>query len=310
MCYKYQFKNRLFITSFSDLEKILGVKKESIAIAFEKVNKSYVEKKIKKKDSSFRILHVPRYDLKKIQKSIYLKLLKKIHLPSCAHGGISNRSIITNAQCHIGKDWVVNIDIKKFFDNVHYPHILEVFKSLGCSENVAKILTRLTTYKRSLPQGAITSPCLSNLVLFNLDKRFVLLCAKNGLMYTRYFDDITISGNKRVISERMKKAYTEIIKTEGYAINYKKSWKFFNKDEDQIVNGLLVNNGLKPNKDFMITLEKYINELLEFGLEKINNDSFFKEKASILGKIRYLQQFDTTKARELMNRFNLINWGF
>lgn len=307
---KYQFKNRLSITSFLDLEKILGVEKESIMSAFKRVNKSYIEKKIKKKDSSFRTLHIPRYYLKKIQKGIYLKLLKKIHLPPCAHGGIPNKSIITNAKCHINKDWVANIDIKKFFDNVHYPHIFEAFKSLGCSENIAKILTRLTTYKRSLPQGAITSPYLSNLVLFNLDKRFVLLCAKNGLMYTRYFDDITISGNKRVVNEEIKKAYIEIIETEGYTINYKKSWKFSNKDEDQIVNGLLVNNGLKPNKKFMTTLEKYINELFKFGLEKINNDSFFKEKESILGKIRFLQQFDTIKAKKLMNRFNLINWGF
>mgnify|MGYP001183479469 CR=1 FL=1 len=307
---KYQFKNQLSIKSLPDLESILKIEKESIMTASREVNKSYIEKKIKKKDLSFRTLHIPRYYLKKIQKSIYLKLLKKIHLPSCAHGGVPDKSIITNAKCHIGKDWVANIDIKKFFDNIHYPHILEAFKSLGCSENIAKILTRLTTYKRSLPQGAITSPYLSNLVLSNLDKRFVMLCKNNGLIYTRYFDDITISGSKRVIGEKMKKAYTEIIETEGYKINYKKSWKFSNKDEDQIVNGLLVNNGLRPNKEFMATLEKYVNELFEFGLIKINNDGFFKEKESVLGKIRFLQQFDTVKAKELISKFNLINWGF
>lgn len=297
------------INSLAGLERILETDKKDILRALRWAKNGYKEIMIKKKDLSPRILSIPKDFLKDIQNRIYYKILQKILLPPCVHGGVKKRSIITNARCHTGKEYVVNLDIDNFFDNVHYSRILEVFKGLHCNEKISKVLTRLVTHNYCLPQGAPTSPYLSNLVLFNLDKRFVMFCRLKGMMYTRYFDDITISGGKCVNDEKIKLEYWDIIESEGYKVNYKKT-KFYHKSEEQLVNGIIVNKGLRPTDKFVENLEKYVNGLYKFGLSILTEECFFKEKDSIMGKIKFLNILDKAKAVELKRKLDLVKWGF
>jgi len=307
---KYKFTKKLNIDSIDKLAEKIDTRKEDIINIFKNIKTAYVPRNIKKKNGSSRALLVPKKFLKNIQRKIYKNLLINISLPKCAHGAIKERSIITNASCHTKKEWVINLDIEKFFNNAHYSRILEVFKGLGCTNEVSKILTGLTTYNYYLPQGAPTSPYLSNLILMNLDRSFVFLCKKNGLFYTRYFDDITISGNKRTNNEIMKKQYWDIIKREGYRINPKKIC-ISHKNEKQKVNNILVNKQkLRLDDDFIKDLENSINGLIKFGLGFLNEKCFFKEKESLLGKIKFLGIFNKNKSKELEKKLSSIKWHF
>lgn len=307
---KYKFTKKLNINSIDKLAEKINVRKEIIMNAFKGSGSAYILKDIKKKDGSYRTLLIPKNFLKNIQNKIYRDLLINIPLPKCVHGGVKGHSIITNATCHTKKEWVINLDIEKFFDNAHYSRILEVFNGLGCTYKVSEILTGLTTYNHCLPQGAPTSPYLSNLILINLDRSFVFLCKNNGLFYTRYFDDITISGGKRANNEIMKEQYWDIIKREGYKINPRKIC-ISHKNEKQKVNGILVNKQkLRLGDSFIKSLENDISGLIKFGLGFLDEKCFFKEKESLLGKIKFLSIFNKDKSKEIEKRLSLIKWNF
>ena len=125
-------------------------------------------------------------------------------LHDACHGFVPGRSTVTNARPHVGAALVVKLDIRDFFPTVHYRRVVGLFEHLGYSNDVAKTLAGLTTYRPKLPsgevlwpgvlpQGAPTSPALANLVCRRLDRRLDRLAAKYKAKYTRYADDLTFS---------------------------------------------------------------------------------------------------------------------
>jgi RNA-directed DNA polymerase len=134
--------------------------------------------------------------------------------------------------------------------------IRDIFIALGCSSDAADTLTHFTTFNRELPQGAPTSPVLSNFVLHPFDERVRNLCRIKRFSYSRYFDDVAISGDVNPSSTCQK--IVEICSNLGFRINTKDPRKFriTNKDQDQIVTGLIVNNNkLKVSLSFLAKLE-------------------------------------------------------
>src|SRR5262249_29867281 len=147
------------------------------------------------------------------QKWILRNIVEKLPVDEPAHGFVPGRSILTNAQPHAGKAFVVNLDLRDFFPSIAFPRVRSVFQRAGYSPAVATILALLctecprkvvtydgatyhvATSPRGLPQGACTSPSLSNLVARRLDRRLSGLARRMGLTYTRYADDLTFSGD-------------------------------------------------------------------------------------------------------------------
>lgn len=264
----------------------------------------YMEIPLKKKDGTPRPIRAPKEKLKLIQRAILKNIFSDIKLPPCCYGFSKNKSIIENAKAHSENDYLLNLDIQDFFPSVHYTKVQQIFVDIEVSSEVADILCGLTTYEHRLPQGAPTSPFLASFALSNLDYRLMKLAKSNYLTYTRYFDDISFSGNKRVIV--LEKDIMRIIKEEGYKVKISKR-KLFNKGETKEVNGIFI----RDKKLFLGNTEgllDYVSDLRKNGLSKLKTDNPEKERQSLKGKISFLKQVDVNQGTEAENIFTSIVW--
>lgn len=202
----------------------------------------YREFKLKKRSGGMRSIRAPYPSLLEVQKWINEAILKSVTLPNCVTGFREGYSILDNAKMHCKRDEVLKIDLKDFFPSIGFSRVMKVFLGFGYPLNVAFTLSRLCTLDDQLPQGAATSPSLSNVICADMDRRFVKLCKTKRLRYTRYADDITISGKK--IPEGIKRLFFEIIHSEGFTVNEKKV-RFLSKNDRKIVTGLDITTG-KP----------------------------------------------------------------
>ena len=163
--------------------------------------------KLPKASGGERLIESPNKKISAIQHQL-LSVLEEAYKPHpCAYGYISKRSAFKNACQHMGKKLVLNIDLKDFFPSIHFGRIKGIFqhKPFELPPNIASILANICCYKGHLPQGAPTSPILSNLVSAKMDKQFFNFARSKRCTYTRYADDITFSFTckKRYIPKEM-----------------------------------------------------------------------------------------------------------
>lgn len=170
------------------------------------------------------------------------RLLQRIELDNSIHGGRRGRSYLTNALPHIGKPAIIELDIRDFFPKVTDRRVYEVFtRRLGCTSEVARYLTSLTTLHGALPQGSPTSTILASIVIEPLTERLAGLARAHNGDYSQYVDDITISGPKHIA--QLCPLVEKIVKNEGFAVNVSKTKIRYQSDE-QIVTGVRVNKGI------------------------------------------------------------------
>jgi retron-type reverse transcriptase len=204
---------------------------------------SYHRYTIPKRNGGLRAICAPEAGLKKIQRRILRRLLKALKSHPCATGFEAGRSIVTNANAHVGAAVVLRMDIKNFFTSTRKSRIRRFFSSLGWNRLTARLLTQLCTYEGSLPQGAPTSPRLSNLVNYRLDIRLAGVAEKLGAAYTRYADDITFSfktDRPLVVSKAIRQ--TKLVLADyDYKIHHKLKLSIRRKYQQQKVTGLVVN---------------------------------------------------------------------
>ncbi|EPI4743461.1 retron Ec67 family RNA-directed DNA polymerase/endonuclease [Klebsiella oxytoca] len=237
---------------------------------------NYKSFNIIKKSGGIRTINAPIDELKSIQKKLSTVLQdcqKTINileghrthdkkLVTIAHGFIKGKSIITNAEPHRNRKFVLNIDLQDFFDSIHYGRIYGFLvnnKHFKLNENIARAITNLACHDGKLPQGAPTSPIISNLIAGILDIRLAALAYKHKLHYTRYADDITLSTNLNefpssiayidnahvVIGNKLRTS----IEKQGFSINHQKSRLQF-KNSRQDVTGLIVNKKINVKNEY------------------------------------------------------------
>lgn len=267
---------------------------------------SYSYRKIlrMKKDDGVRTIYAPSDELKNVQRCILDKILIYEKLPDCVYGIGKDKGIIENAQKHVQGAYLLNLDIQNFFPSVHWKRVEQIYKEIGCADEVGRTLCRFSTLNHGLPQGAPTSPYLANLALHNLDYRLYSLCKKNRLTYTRYFDDISVSGNIRV--KTLEKTFIQIISEEGYKTKPSKR-KLFGPEQNKEITGILISDGrLSIVKEGEI--RKYIIALKQNGFGALASDNIEKEKRSLLGKIMFLKQVNPAQATTMEKLFQEIEW--
>ena len=223
--------------------------------AYSKFNKSrYASFKIpKKKKGEFRTIDAPNPTLKGMQRALNY-VLQVIYTPSQAAMGFTpGRSIVTGAQVHIGQKFVYNIDLENFFPSIKSGRVFARMQSkpFSCSKEVASLIADLCCYENSfgkvLPQGAPSSPTLTNIICDRLDVKLSHLAKAYGLRYTRYADDITFSGMSNMFAENGNfcKSLRNIIENEEhFKINTQKT-RLCHRGIRQEVTGITVND--KPN---------------------------------------------------------------
>lgn len=296
-------KNRslesLNIKTFKHLSLQLGIREEILKNISINIEKHYKKECIlvKKKE---RLIYKSDEKLKKIQQAINRKLLTRIKLPEAVHSYIKGKSHITSVEAHIKKNFIVKLDIKDFYPSIHYKKVYRIFINLGCSPSIASILTKLTTCQGSLVLGFPTSPTLSNLYLrdVNFDERIQNLCNQHNLTYTRYGDDLQISGTKKV--QNFKKLLCEIIKQSGLIPNYIKSKPPLPSSSRQEILGIVVNQKKNISKDKYRILRAKIN-----SFKKVPRNELLRKK--ILGKINYVKQLNPERGEKLLALFKKVS---
>jgi hypothetical protein len=190
-----------------DVLHLLGVTEEELTVLLRPgagPGCAYVAFEIPKATGGVRVLHAPREPLKRIQRTILRDILATLEAHPAAHGFVSGRSTVTNAKPHVGARIVVKMDLVDFFPTIHFGRLAGLLEHYGAGREAAKALAAIVTYRSKLvdgrvawpsvlPQGAPTSPALSNLVCRRMDARLSALATKVGATYTRYADDLTFS---------------------------------------------------------------------------------------------------------------------
>jgi retron-type reverse transcriptase len=194
---------------------------------------------ISKRDKTSRILHIPEYNLMRIQKRILSEILSYAKLPACATAYQAGANPRAGTAPHVGKPVLLKMDISNFFDSITFQMVLSrAFPSQYFPKPVGVLLAKLCCYCSRLPQGAPTSPALSNIVMAPFDEYMFSYCKKRGIAYTRYCDDMSFSGNFKPgpLIEKVRR----FLNAMGFAVNEKKT-KVLRQGQRQTVTGIVVN---------------------------------------------------------------------
>ncbi len=243
--------------------------------------------KLPKKTGGFREISAPLPLLKDAQRWVLENILYLPEVTEQAHGFVPGRSILTNALPHVGHTLVVNMDLQNFFPTVTYRRVKGFFRELGYSEKIATVLGLLCTEpetdqitadgktyyvhtgKRALPQGAASSPQLTNLICRRLDARLSGVAKKFGLTYTRYADDLTFSGDDAQhgsIVGKLLWQVKQIIKDEGFIVHPDKT-QIMHKGARREVTGIIVNEKASLPRKKLRQFRAVIHQIEQNGPE-------------------------------------------
>lgn len=243
----------------------------------------YVIYEFRKKRGGVRRVFAPNADLMRVQRKLnrVLQHLYSSCKPECVHGftkmnvgSKTSTNIVANAQVHVGKRAVLNLDLVDFFPSIPARKVKEVFlaEPFGFSEDIAVALALLTTYRGFIPQGAPTSPVLSNFVCRGLDAALLEWSQKNGANYTRYADDLTFSGDAVFTLEQLFEI-REIILGKGFRVNEKKSRQRL-QGKRQTVTGLTVNEKVNVDRRYLKRVRAMLHDLERSGVKQAANRHF------------------------------------
>ena len=272
-------------------------------------NASYREFSIPKANGGKRSIEAPNEYLLYIQKKLnsYLQDVYYKIKPDSAYGFVQSsqgeahpRTIITNAQNHLGKSHVLNIDLRDFFHSISAIKVRELFieAPFNFNEDLATCLALICCWKKRLPMGAPTSPVVSNLICLGLDKQLIALAKGHKLVYTRYADDLTFSS-ELFISEEIILEIKKIISENEFMINERK-FRLQSKFRKQTVTGIKVNQKSNVDRDYIRNVRAIINDIKWNGLERAAIKHYKIKEAdeklrstfllSLRGKINFIGQ--------------------
>ncbi|GEO03351.1 hypothetical protein AAE02nite_10150 [Adhaeribacter aerolatus] len=223
-----------------------------LAYYFVHRDERYLSFEIPKKSGGVRQITAPDPFLKKVQRRLNFILEVLFRPKAAAHGFVTGRSIVTNAKVHVGKNYVYNVDLKDFFPTIHYGRIKAVLQlnSFRMKPDFAHIIAHLCCYKGILPQGAPTSPIITNITCQQLDKNLVDYAKLNSCYYTRYADDITFSADKNVFKDKFHENLKLHLEAAGFKLNDKKTRKQ-KRTQRQEVTGIIVNEKLNLQRTYI-----------------------------------------------------------
>lgn len=257
------------------------------------IDKHYEYLEIPKKDGTKRKLLVPDYLLKTIQKNILHHILYGINISTYVTSYRKGENMVSNARPHLKQPMILKLDIKDFFNHITFEQVKKnVFKEEYFPEAISTLLTVLCCYHGKLPQGAPTSPMISNIILKEFDEIVGTWCKERNIVYTRYSDDLTFSGTfeKQEIIMLVKQQLNQF----GFRLNTKKT-RLLTSQNRQIVTGIVVNEHLQVPRKYRKELRKTIYYCQKFGVKKHleNKQIEIEEKEyiqSLKGKILFVLQ--------------------
>ncbi len=288
-----QERNKVpILTKLAEVRKLLNIKSSKqlgfFLLASDAAGGPYTTHTIPKRDGSDRKICAPKKQLKWVQKQVLKHILSKVPPHPAAHGFVNGRSTVSNAAPHVGAELIVKFDLKEFFPTVHYFRVMGLFASLGYAvgncmfgtddeaNQIAPVLARLCCYTpdpkqwgtATLPQGAPTSPAISNLVCRRLDARLTGLAEANKGTYTRYADDLTFSFQSAdgMKLGRFRWWVDQVCQQEGFVVNQEK-FRVIRDSQRQVVTGIVVNDALRVPRELRRELKAILHNCERQGIE-------------------------------------------
>jgi RNA-directed DNA polymerase len=280
---------------------------------------------VPKKSGGERLLAAPKRSIRRSQEWILANILSKVPVHPAAHGFVVGRSTCTNATSHVGKQVLVNTDLEDFFPTITFSRAKGIFHGLGYSPAVATILALLCTESprrtvecdgktlhvavgpRSVPQGACTSPALSNLVARRLDARLEGIARKLGWTYTRYADDASFSASGEAASRigYLLARIRHISEAEGFRVNERKT-RVLRRNTRQSVTGLNVNDGPTIPRPLRRRLRAILHQSQRTGVAGQNRIGHPNFVGWLDGMIAYVSMVQPAQGDQLRARFESV----
>ena len=269
----------------------------------------------KKKRHGQRLLEVPKTLLKECQSRIQKHILSKVtaHESACAY--VTGKSIKDFAEPHVNQKLILKLDLKDFFATIRPYQIQELYLELGYPYIVAKYLTGLCTncppsqiwhqledsYKTAhLPQGAPTSPALSNLIFREIDRRLHKAAQKAKINYTRYADDLAFSGDFR--PEQFQWTVHKIVSKAGFTINPRKT-RIQSRNQRQALCNITVNDKVNCSRKEYDELKAIIHNCQKYGFDSQNRHNHPNFQAHLLGRIQHLKSLNESRGEKLLKKY-------
>ena len=331
MVLNYRTLNGLpFIYDSYQLAAFLGLSYEKMfRLVKSEFKGSYKQITIKKKNGGDRTIHAPDYTLLFVQQNINNKILGKLPVSKYATAYKKGARLTGNAEPHVGKRYLLKLDITDFFGSIRFEQVYSAaFNTKYFPKFVGVMLTKFCCLNGVLPQGAPTSPALSNLVMKNFDDSIGSWCEKRGISYTRYCDDMTFSSDIPLCAVYSKAKY--MLQNIGFELNERKT-HFITNASRQTVTGLTVNEKVTVSREYKRSLRQELHYVFKYGaidaFRHIYREKYLYSRHlhtisylySLLGRTRFVlsvepdnEYFKTAlqKLNNLMPEYHSDEWYF
>jgi len=275
---------------------------------------------IAKRDGSARLISAPKKELKRVQTWIRTEITEKLPIHGAAHGFVPGRSIKTNARIHGASSIVVKLDLRNFYPTISLQRVKGLFRKAGYGEQVAIVLALLVTEApreeqeirgkkyhvatgpRSLPQGAPTSPSITNAICLRLDARLEALATSIGFRYSRYADDLCFSSTaEEPAPARLIAAVRRIVVAEGFIVHPGKT-RVMRKGRRQQVTGLVVNAAPSTSPPARVSRETVRNLRAAVKNRELGREGKGESIASLKGLAAHIYMTDPARGRQFLER--------
>ncbi|MFH5774395.1 reverse transcriptase family protein [Paracoccus sp. NGMCC 1.201697] len=281
------------IFEFQHLARLLDVEESLLAAVVRNSTEFYREFSIPKRSGGTRTISVPQPSLLHCQRWVNREILQNLEVSDRAFGFVSGRSVVNNAAEHLGRSFLLNLDILNFFPSINSNLVLNAFLGLGYPPSVSLVLTEICCVDEKLPQGAPTSPALSNYLCKNLDHELEAICNTLDLKYSRYADDMTFSGE--IIESDAINKISFIIESFGFKLNKAKT-RVSGPHSKKIVTGVSIGTGkMKLPRRTVRTIKSDAHFLKKFGPVEFSKRQTIPDPLAaerLLGRVSFWLQID------------------
>ena len=293
-------------STYTELACLMHIDPAQISRFYKYSHKGYYYKEynIYPYPGKVRTIRQPVRPLKAVQAWILRNILDKLTPSPHATAFIKRKNLKDNVAPHANNRYFLCLDLKDFFPSIKMWRVVSLFKLLGYSNYSAFILARICTCKNSLPQGAVTSPSLSNFISGKLDKRISGYTSKKNVIYTRYADDMTFSSNNPKSLHRITPMVKKIITTSGFTLNDRKERRFGPRQKCAITG--LVKNNSSPKFSIGKRKKREMRAVIHRFIVKEQHNFNYPTEASIVGWLNYLQSVDTESYTQMLKYYEKL----
>ena len=248
-----------------------------------------------------------------IQERIYRRILVPQLVPSeYSYGGVPGRHIKANAQAHMESTFALTADISNFYPSISHVRVYKLFRGpFQCSPDVSHFLTRFCTYRHHLALGLVTSPILADRIFQPIDERIADMCAKAGLIYTRFVDDICLSGKFDLSPENagVARLLESIVGQYGFEMQEAKRRSGALSDPKMTITKLRIKNGhVDVRWEYIRELERRLEDAKQLAADADFRGPYFTS-AQLRGQVDFVSWINPSRRRTLTSTFASIDWA-